>query len=81
MRVPTLKCLQFIISVFKIPTTPVPRSHELDCEYAQVRCPNSSLCPVLIKMVSLILAQPTTEFLLNVFGTYARFQFSTHFLL
>ena len=28
------------------------RDHEKDCEYAPVRCPNSSKCPVVMKKVS-----------------------------
>ena len=27
------------------------RDHEKDCEYAPVRCPNSSKCPVILKKV------------------------------
>ena len=32
------------------------RDHEKECEYAPVRCPNSSKCPVVLKKVSTTLS-------------------------
>ena len=40
------------------------RDHEKDCEYAPVRCPNSSKCPVVMKKVSAIIRRAA----MNVVG-------------